>query len=104
LTDPGSLEMTDHRRHRTKQALSKAELKSLLTWLHEDQSIRGLENYAIILTLVTSGLRAFELCQLNWEDLDHEDAHFTAYFTAKSGKPAEQELYPPAVKACNPSW
>jgi integrase/recombinase XerD len=88
-----------HRRHRTKQALNKTELKSLLAWLREDRSIKGLENYAIILTLVTSGLRASELCQLNWDDLDEEDGHFTAYFVAKSGKAAEQEIYPTAIKA-----
>ncbi len=52
-------------RHRTKQALTKAELKGLLAWLQEDRSIKGLENYGIMLTLVTSGLRASELSQLN---------------------------------------
>ena len=53
-------------RYRTKQAMSKTELKELLAWLRVDQSIKGLENYATVLMLVTSGLRASELCQLSW--------------------------------------
>jgi len=73
------------RRYRTKQALTKAELKTLLVWLREDRSIKGLENYAIVLTLVTSGLRASELCQLNWGDLYCEDGRYTAYFAGKGG-------------------
>jgi len=87
------------RRYRTKQALTKAELKDLLAWLRDDRSIKGLENYAIVLTLSTSGLRASELCQLNWGDLYCEDDRYTAYFTGKGGKAAEQELYPASVAA-----
>ena len=86
-------------RYRTKQALTKTELNDLLAWLREDRSIKGVENYAIVLTLVTSGLRASELCQLNWGDLYVDDGRHTVYFTAKGGKAAEQELYPASVAA-----
>ena len=87
------------RRHRTKQALTEAELKGLLGCLRKDRSIKGLENYAIVLTLSTSGLRASELCQPNWGDLYCEDGRYTAYFTGKGGRAAEQELYPASVAA-----
>ena len=87
------------RRYRTKQAMSKAELKRLLSWLQEEKSIKGLENYAIVLMLVTSGLRTSEFCQLNWGDLYYDDGRYTAYFTGKGGKAAEQELYPASVLA-----
>jgi integrase/recombinase XerD len=87
------------RRYRTKQALTKAELKGRLAWLRKDRSIKGLENYAIVLTLATSGLRASELCQLNWADLYCEDGRYTAYFTGKGGRAAEQELFPASVVA-----
>jgi integrase len=89
------------RRYRTKQALTKAELKGLLAWLREDRPIKGLENYSIVLTLSTSSLRASELCQLNWGDLYCEDGRYTAYFTGKGGKTAEQELYPASVAAAD---
>jgi integrase/recombinase XerD len=87
------------RRHRTKQALTKAELKGLLACLRKDQSIKGLENYAIVMTLLASGLRTSELCQLNWGDLYYDDGRYTAYFTGKGGRAAEQELYPASVAA-----
>jgi len=86
-------------RYRTKQALTKTELKTLLAWLYQDKSIKGLENYAIVLMLVTSGLRASELCQLSWESLYREDGRIIASFVGKGGKSAEQELYLSAVEA-----
>jgi integrase len=46
---------------------------------------QGIKTYAIALMLVTSGLRASELCMLNWGDLVVEEGRYTAYFTAKGG-------------------
>ena len=86
--------------NRTKKALSIAELRALLAWLEEDRSPRGLEDYAIVYMLATSGLRASELCSLRWQDLDFSDGTWTARFTGKGGLAAEQELYAPAVEAC----
>lgn len=88
--------------NRTKAALSKTEIKTILAWLEQDGSIKGLENYAITYMLVTSGLRASELLQLKWKDLqyDPETQTWKAYFIGKGGKEAEQELYPEAVGAC----
>jgi integrase len=88
-------------RYRNKQALTKSELKTLLAWLREDRSIKGLENFAIVLMLVTSGLRASELCQLNWESLYREDGRVIASFIGKGGRAAEQELYPDTVEAAD---
>jgi len=87
--------------NRTKKALTVAELRALLAWLREDCSPRGLEDYAIVYTLATSGLRASELCQLHWRDLDFSDGTWTARFTGKGALAAEQELYTPAVEACH---
>jgi integrase len=86
--------------NRTKKALAAAELRALLAWLEEDRSTRGLEDHAIVLMLATSGLRASELCQLRWGDLDLCEGAWLARFTGKGGTSAEQELYPPAVDAC----
>jgi len=57
--------------NRTKKALSKTEIKMLLSWLSQDKSVKGLEDYAIVFILITKG-----------------------------GKEAEQELYGPAVETC----
>jgi len=86
--------------NRTKKALTVGELRALLSWLEQDRSMRGLEDYAIALTLATSGLRASELCSLRWQDLDQVDGTWTARFIGKGGLAAEQELYAPAVEAC----
>ena len=51
-------------------------------------------------TLVTSGLRAAELVQLHWKDLELLEGLWTARFIGKGGKEAEQELYSEAVEAC----
>ncbi len=86
--------------NRTKKALTVAEVKRRLPWLEEDRSVIGLENRAIVYMLVTSGLRAAELVQLHWKDLDLVEGRWTARFIGKGGKEAEQELYTPAVEAC----
>lgn len=87
--------------NRTKKAINKGETRDLLAWLSQDTSIKGLADYAMVYNLVTSGLRASELCQLKWEDLElYEDA-WTARFVGKGDKEAEQELYSPAVEAAH---
>jgi len=86
--------------NRTKKALNNTELRLLLSWLSQNRSVKGLENYAIVYMLVTSGLRGSELCQLRWKDLELYEGKWTACFIGKGEKAAEQELYGPAVKAC----
>lgn len=86
--------------NRTKKALNKTELRALLSWLCQDRSVQGLENYAIVYMLATSGLRAEELLQLRWKNIEFFEGKVTAYFTGKGEKEAEQELYEPAVRVC----
>jgi integrase/recombinase XerD len=86
--------------NRTKKALTVAELRALLAWLEGDRTPRGIEDRAIVYMLSTSGLRASELCQLRWQDLDYSEGTWTARFIGKGGLSAEQELYPAAVEAC----
>ncbi len=86
--------------NRTKKALSKGEINGLLAWLKKDTTVTGLENYAITYMLVTSGLRAAELIQLHWKDLEYFEGSWTAHFIGKGEREAEQELYEPAVEAC----
>jgi len=84
---------------RTKKALQKHELRQILEWLSENQTMQGLEDYAVVLMLVTSGLRANELCQLRWKDLECFEDWWTCTFIGKGNKEAGQELYTPAVEA-----
>ena len=86
--------------NRQKPALTKTEANNMLTWLNGQDSVQGIENYAIIFMLLTSGLRADELCQLRWKDIEVLDGSFKAFFRGKGNKDAEQELYAPAVEAC----
>jgi len=86
--------------NRTKKALTVAEVKRLLAWLAQEDSIIGQENHAIVYMLTTSGLRSAELIQLRWKDLELFEGTWTARFIGKGGKEAEQELYTEAVEAC----
>jgi integrase len=88
------------RRTRTRKTLTPDEVKALLSWLREDTSLMGLEHYALVFMLVTSGLRGEELCGLRWTDLECLEGRWTAFFIGKGDRPAEQELYAPAVEAC----
>lgn len=94
------LNTTKSKGNRTRPALTKTEANDLLTWLGNQQSIQDTENHAIIFMLITSGLRADELCQLRWKDIEVLDGSIKAFFTGKGNKDAEQELYGPAVRAC----
>ena len=86
--------------NRTKKTLTREELKALLEFLRKDSSTRGRENYALVFMLVTSGLRASELCALRWGDLEESEGKWTALFIGKGDKEAEQELFAPAVEVC----
>jgi integrase len=86
--------------NRTKKTLTRDELKALLAFLRKDTSTRGREDYALVFMLVTSGLRASELCALRWGDLGESEGKWAPLFIGKGGKEAEQELFAPAVEAC----
>jgi integrase len=58
------------------------------------------ENYTIVYIPVTSGLRASELIQLRWTDIECLEGTWTARFLGKGSRDAEQELYSGAVAAC----
>jgi integrase len=88
------------RGNRTKKTLTPQEVKKLLSWLADDKTEYGMENYAIVYMLVSSGLRAAELSQLKWKNIEFFEGRGTAYFVGKGGKEAEQELYEPALRAC----
>ena len=99
---PGRLirKLRKTKKTKTKKALTIKEVQDLLSWLSEDQSEKGISSYAIIYMLVTSGLRASELCQLRRGDLEYLEGTWTARFIGKGGDEEQQELYPPAVEAC----
>jgi integrase len=80
----------------TKKALNREEIRKLLAWARATQPI---QDYASVLFLLTSGLRAAELLSLTWADLEHNVGAWTAYFTGKGGKRVEHEIYGPAVEA-----
>jgi integrase len=84
-----------------KSALYMDELRAVLAYLDADKTLKGLQNKAIILTLFTTGLRAQELCDLNWNSLEH-DTDLDRWFISgvgKGRKPYKQEIHPDAVQA-----
>jgi len=83
-----------------KKAMTPKEISELLGWLEANVTVQGLEKYAIIFMLVSSGLRADELLQLRHKDIEFSEGTWTAFFTGKGSIPSAQPLYEPAVKAC----
>ena len=56
-----------------------------------DVSPTGLENLALVVMLLTSGLRASELCGLRWGAVQQSEGWYCT-FTAKGGDTQEQPL------------
>ena len=84
------------RKRRTKAALTRAEADALLRWLREDKAPIGHENLALVTMLLTSGLRASELCSLRWAAIQRAEGWYCT-FTAKGGETQEQPLCEAAV-------
>lgn len=84
------------RKRRTKVALTKAEADALLRWLRSDTSPAGRETLALVTMLLTSGLRASELCSLRWAAVQRGEGWYCS-FTAKGGETQEQALLEEAV-------
>ena len=59
-----------------QRALTAGDAKRLLRYLKGDESLLGKCNYAAIFTLLYTGLRASELCNLRWKGLSSEGFHF----------------------------
>ena len=82
---------------KTKSSLNWAEYNALHDLLEKDTSLIGLQNMAITYTLMTTGLRAAELCNLKWPDVEW-DAEFRTYFLngiGKGQKPFRQMVLDP---------
>lgn len=86
-------------RGKKKSALYQKELNAVYEHLQRDGSLYNQQNLSMILTLVTTGLRAYELCNLTWGDLEHDTDQDTWYFTGigKGNKPFTVEIHPKAV-------
>ena len=84
-----------------KQAMSRDEIRSVIAYLNADTSVAGLQNRAAVLTLITTGLRAQEACDLTYESLEH-DSDAGAWFVTGVGKGSKafrEEIHPEAVCA-----
>ena len=84
-----------------KLALYKKELQAVLEHLKEDNSLKGKQNLAMVLTLVSTGLRAAELCNLTYDDLEYDSDSDLWYLKGigKGDKPFYVEVHPDAVQA-----
>jgi len=82
-----------------KKPLSKEEAIQLIAWLDEDRSTKGKCNHAMVLMIMTSGLRSGELCQLSWGGIKHDKSGiWIADFIGKGGRLEKQEMYLPALE------
>ena len=82
----------------TKAALTQNELNRLLSWLKERTDPKGKLAYSAIYMLSTTGLRATELCNLRWSDIEERDGVRYAHGIGKGDKPFCQEVFEPALR------
>lgn len=84
-----------------KSALYQNELQRVLGMLRADQTLKGLQTYAAVITLVTTGLRAQELCDITRGSLEKNTDNGCWYVSGigKGNKPFRQEIHPEAVRA-----
>lgn len=74
--------------------LSADEVKRLLGWLITDESEKGRQTHALVWFAVVTGLRAHEILQLTWGDIDVDLDTGKSYAvgTGKGGKDFRQEI------------
>ncbi len=77
-----------------KKALTKSELRKLLEFLKKDTTLKGCQNYTVVMFLSTTGLRAFEMCSLQWRNIEFSEGVYTVSYLGKGDKPAVTELMP----------
>jgi integrase/recombinase XerD len=84
---------------KTKSSLNWAEYNCLLDFLEEDKSLKGLQNLALSYVLMTTGLRAAELCSLKWRDCEFDEEYKTYFLNGigKGSKPFRQMVLDPAA-------
>jgi site-specific recombinase XerD len=85
--------------NRTRPALTAQELRDVLEWLGSLGTLRARQDRAMLFFLSTSGLRAFEFCQLTHGAIQCVGGTTSVVFTGKGNTDAEQEVYAPAVAA-----
>lgn len=69
-----------------RDALSKREVAAIYKLLKQDTTPIGLRRYALFRFGVTSGLRAQEIVNLRWSNLQETDDGIKATFTGKGSK------------------
>lgn len=86
-------------RSRKKAALYQSELDAVLSHLKADGSLKARQTLAMIAVLVTSGLRAQELCDLTADSVEHDTDTGSWYLNGigKGGKPFHVEVNPSAI-------
>lgn len=85
------------RDERQKRALSPHEATQLLSVWHNDKSLLGLRNNAMIRLLIYTGLRRSELVVLKWNDLSLTDMTVTVR-RGKGDKPRVVAIVDPSAR------
>ena len=76
----------------TPTALTVSELNKYLEWLKDSTEPLFQLAYSVVWALATTGLRAAELCNLKWSDIESIDGVSYANFLGKGDKGAHQPL------------
>jgi len=76
------------------KALTKGELRKVLDFVRRAGTLKDRQNEALMLMLVTTGLRASELCGLTWRNLEQDPDTGTWYAEGigKGSQPFRQEV------------
>lgn len=77
-------------REHKKDYLTSSQVKDVLKSIEKDNNIHGLRDYAIILLMVTGGLRTIEIARANIEDL-RVLGNFTVLYLQGKGREEKTE-------------
>ena len=86
----------------TKKALIRSEVIKVFEFLKQGESEREVEDHALFRVLYGTGLRAQEICNTTWGDIEFDEDEKTYYFNGigKGSKAYHQECVDPeSVKA-----
>jgi integrase len=75
-----------------KRAMTDEETVAVLEYLARKTDPIGKRDFAMVLFMVNSGLRASEACSLTWGDIWKDDEDYKCRFIQKGGAEEEQEL------------
>ena len=103
LTNKAPRSQASPRTKRESSFLTPEEIAALLR-VPDKRTLQGKRDYALLLTMLGSGLRSAELCALSVEDIQSYRSQFVIVVNGKGSKVRRVPLHPEALEAIQAYW